>query len=57
MQPPTRAVVLLTYGAGNIPSMRKDIKEALKRGSENGIILVNVSQCKKGGISISYEAG
>lgn len=57
LQPPMKGVVLQTFGSGNIPSQRKEFIEELKRASENGIIIVNCTQCTSGSVSEIYEAG
>ncbi|KAI3641949.1 hypothetical protein MIR68_000059 [Amoeboaphelidium protococcarum] len=50
-------VVLETYGAGNIPSCRLDILEALKEACRRGVVIVNVTQCKRGIVSDLYATG
>ncbi len=54
--PPIRGVVLETFGAGNAPQ-RADISDALKEACDRGIIIVAISQCKKGLVSDAYETG
>ncbi|KAI0636433.1 L-asparaginase [Trametes polyzona] len=54
--PPTRGVVLETFGAGNAPQ-RADLIAALKEACENGIVIVAISQCAKGSVSDAYETG
>ncbi|XP_017779700.1 PREDICTED: L-asparaginase-like [Nicrophorus vespilloides] len=49
-------VVLITYGAGNIPTNEKII-QILKDAVESGIIIVNVSECPHGTVNPTYEAG
>lgn len=48
LQPPMRGVVLQSFGAGNIPSNREDMLQALKDASQNGMIIVNCTQCTTG---------
>ncbi|VDP51471.1 unnamed protein product [Schistosoma mattheei] len=50
-------VVLRTYGAGNIPSSRQDLLDALKEASDRGILMVNVTQCWRGGVKAVYSTG
>lgn len=57
LQPPMQGVVLQTYGAGNIPSNRKDIIHELKGATERGIIIVNCTQCTSGSVTEMYESG
>ncbi|KAI0351480.1 L-asparaginase [Trametes cingulata] len=54
--PPTRGVVLETFGAGNAPQ-RADLVEALKEACDNGVVIVAISQCAKGSVSDAYETG
>lgn len=57
LQPPMQGVVLQTFGAGNIPSNRKDLIEELKKANERGLIIVNCTQCTSGSVCEIYEAG
>lgn len=57
LQPPMQGVVLQTFGAGNVPSNRKDLIEELKKATERGIIIVNCTQCTSGSVSELYESG
>lgn len=57
LQPPMQAVVLQSFGTGNIPSNRKDIHDALKRATDQGIIIVNCTQCMTGTVSGVYQTG
>lgn len=54
---PIRGVLLQTFGSGNIPDNRPEILQVLKEASDRGIVLVNVSQCIKGGVSATYHCG
>jgi 60kDa lysophospholipase len=56
-QPPTRAVIILSYGSGNIPSNRPEFLEEIKNAADRGVILVNITQCHIGGTSAHYECG
>jgi lysophospholipase len=40
---PTKAMIIGTYGAGNIPDNRDDILDALKTLNSRGVVLVNVT--------------
>ncbi|KAK2706542.1 L-asparaginase-like isoform X1 [Artemia franciscana] len=54
---PMHGVVLQTYGAGNIPSSRPDLMEALREATERGVIIINITQCAKGAVAALYETG
>ncbi|OSD08334.1 L-asparaginase [Trametes coccinea BRFM310] len=54
--PPTRGVVLETFGAGNAPQ-RADLVAALKEACDNGVVIVAITQCAKGTVSDAYETG
>uniref|UniRef100_A0A1B0CZK4 Uncharacterized protein n=1 Tax=Phlebotomus papatasi TaxID=29031 RepID=A0A1B0CZK4_PHLPP len=55
LQPPMRGVVLQSFGAGNIPSNREDMLQALKDASQNGMIIVNCTQCTTGKSSNHFK--
>ncbi|XP_043224533.1 L-asparaginase-like isoform X1 [Amphibalanus amphitrite] len=57
LQEPIQGVVLQSYGAGNVPSNRKDLLEALREATQRGIIIVNCTQCSQGSVSTVYETG
>ncbi|CAH8523950.1 unnamed protein product [Schistosoma turkestanicum] len=57
LAPPIKGVVLRTYGAGNIPSSRQDLLDALKEASDRGMLMVNVTQCWRGGVKAVYSTG
>jgi 60kDa lysophospholipase len=57
LQPPMKGVVLQSYGSGNIPTNREDLKRALKEAADRGVILVNCTQCTTGSVSEIYETG
>lgn len=53
-----RAIILLSFGSGNIPTAGSDFGEALKRAHARGVLLVNMTQCLKGRvIQGAYETG
>ena len=53
-----RAIVLLSFGSGNIPTTSSDFGRALVRAHEKGVLLVNMTQCLRGRvIQGAYEAG
>lgn len=50
-----KAVILKTYGAGNVPQ-RPWLVSRLKRMTEQGMIVVNITQCSKGRVEMGlYE--
>lgn len=52
-----KAIIMETYGSGNAPTDELFIKE-LKRAIEKNILIVNVTQCKKGSVQMGkYETG
>ena len=52
-----KGIVLESFGAGNIPSNRPDILQALKDASLNDVIIINCTQCQKGTVLDAYETG
>lgn len=56
LAPPTRGIVLETFGAGNAPQ-RSDLMAALKLACDSGIVIVAITQCLKGSVSGAYETG
>ena len=57
LQPPIKGVVLQTYGAGNGPDSRKDLLALFKKASDNGVLILNITQCVRGHVSATYAAG
>jgi lysophospholipase len=55
--PPLLGVVLETYGAGNAPNDRPDFLRVLREASERGVVVVNVTQCHRGGVVADYASG
>ncbi|GJQ78371.1 hypothetical protein Trydic_g22197 [Trypoxylus dichotomus] len=56
LKAPTEGVVLLTFGAGNIP-MRQDIIDILREAIDRGVLIINVTQCPQGTVRLIYENG
>jgi len=57
-EPQLKAIVLVSFGAGNIPSDNKALLQELINADKNGITLINISQCAHGGVNQGlYEAG
>jgi L-asparaginase type I len=54
--PKLRAVIVLSYGLGNIPT-NPDFLKVFNEARERGIILANVTQCRRGTVELGiYEA-
>ena|SRR5882762_615953 len=53
LMPPTRGVVLETYGAGNAPQ-QASFMSAMKEACDRGVVIVAISQCAKGSVSDAY---
>ncbi len=51
LRPPVKGVVLQTFGSGNGPDSRPEIMKAFKKASDNGVLIINCTQCYKGGVS------
>jgi len=57
LRPPIKGLVLETYGVGNGPE-DPDLIEALKTASEQGIVIINCTQCIKGSVNMEdYATG
>ena len=53
-----KAIVLEMYGTGNGPSNKGPLLDAIKRATSNGILIVAISQCLQGGVSLdTYSMG
>eukprot|EP01080_Neovahlkampfia_damariscottae_P006082 gene6082-10090_t len=57
LKKPTQAVVLETYGSGNAPTNRKEFLKSLEDAIKDDIIIVNITQCKKGTVQATYATG
>lgn len=51
-----RAIVLELYGTGNGPSKKQTLLDSLEAAKTKGIIVVAISQCLKGGVSLDTYA-
>ncbi|KAG8861938.1 hypothetical protein FRB96_002381 [Tulasnella sp. 330] len=56
LAPHIRGAVLETFGAGNAPGS-PEFLDAIKEACDRGVVIVTISQCSKGSVSDSYEAG
>lgn len=53
-----KAIILVSFGAGNIPSDNKALLQELIDANKKDITLINISQCAHGGVNQGlYEAG
>ncbi|XP_072165881.1 L-asparaginase-like [Diadema setosum] len=52
-----KGVVLMTFGAGNVPSNRQDILSEIQNAVEGGKLIVNCTQVPHGKVEASYETG
>eukprot|EP00040_Diaphanoeca_grandis_P033314 m.203857 g.203857 ORF g.203857 m.203857 type:complete len:684 (+) comp32867_c0_seq1:366-2417(+) len=53
---PVKAVVLESFGAGNVPR-RTDFLTALTQATKRGVIILNITQCPRGAVIDAYAAG
>jgi len=57
IQQPVKALIIRSYGVGNAPQ-DADLLNCIKTASDNGIIIVNCSQCIKGTVNMDgYATG
>lgn len=58
LRQPVKGLILLTYGAGNIPSHDKELVKLIEDACDRGVVIVNCSQCLKGTVDMTaYETG
>ena len=54
---PVKALIMLSYGVGNAPQ-DKDLLKVLSQANDDGIVIVNLSQCHRGKVNMSgYATG
>lgn len=52
------AIILLSYGSGNLPADDRSLMQALERAADSGVLIVNLTQCATGFVEQGvYEAG
>ncbi len=51
LQTPLQGLILEAYGSGNGPSNNQPFLETLKRATDRGVVIVNLSQCRHGSVS------
>lgn len=49
-------LVLVSFGSGTVPANQQPLMNGLLTVAENGVVIVNVSQCAGGHVSSSYAA-
>ncbi|BES90990.1 60kDa lysophospholipase [Nesidiocoris tenuis] len=54
---PIEGVVIQSYGAGNVPTIRGDLIQELAAAASRGVILINCTQCTHGSVTAIYETG
>jgi lysophospholipase len=57
LQEPLRGCVLESFGSGNAPDNRPDLMAALAEATERGVVIVNCTQCQRGGVRPQYATG
>jgi L-asparaginase len=58
LQPPLQGLVLLAFGVGNGPDRDERFLEVLREAVERGVVIVAITQCWRGSVSLSkYAAG
>ncbi len=58
LQTPLRGLILESYGSGNGPSSDRDFLSVLREAVDRGVVIVNLSQCRHGGVApTDYASG
>lgn len=52
---PIRGIILETFGAGNMAANRPELLAAISEATSRGVVIVNITQCRRGGISPLYS--
>jgi len=50
-------VVLQTYGHGNWPTILSDMMAMIRQACDDGLIIINTTQCTRGSVSPIYAVG
>ncbi|XP_048042477.1 60 kDa lysophospholipase-like [Megalobrama amblycephala] len=56
LQAPIAGIVFETYGCGNAPN-HKDLLDVIKKATDEGVIIINCTQCLRGMVKATYETG
>ncbi len=54
MSPSFKGIVLETYGSGNFPTNRPEMLSIIKKATDAGVLVVNVSQCRNATVTDTY---
>lgn len=57
LQQPMEGVVLQTYGHGNWPTILSGMMKMLKQACDNGLVVINTTQCSRGSVMPIYAVG
>jgi len=52
-----KGIVLQTFGSGNLTTSRTDLLRELKNAVDQGLLIVNCTQCYNGNVAEVYETG
>jgi lysophospholipase len=52
-----KGCVLECYGVGNFPMTRQDLLDEFSDASDNGKVVVYITQCERGNVMDAYETG
>lgn len=55
--PEIKAIIIESYGTGNLPSNRPELLDLIQETCERGVIILNISQCYRYKISAVYATG
>ena len=55
--PDLKAIIIESYGTGNLPNNRPELLSLIKETCKRGVIIVNLSQCYRYKISAVYATG
>ena len=55
--PDIKAIIIESYGTGNLPNNRPELLNLIKETCDRGVIIVNISQCYRYKMSAVYATG
>lgn len=55
--PDLKAIIIESYGVGNLPSNRPELLDLIKETCDRGVIILNISQCYRYKIRAVYATG
>lgn len=53
---PIKGLIIETYGTGNAPNQNPEFLQALKQAIDNGMVIINCSQCQQGRVEMNQYA-